>query len=135
MYPWIWLWAPNFYFPLSGAVDQTIQPDLFDSIDPRAGNGSVERRAFQVASYGRQLGLITEVLLDIARKQETMSTEAKESMKCLEGIQGKIEKIKEDESTSIAAELDARLLRLKTQDPNAFSRLRTRLLAIVKDDS
>ncbi|KVM99495.1 MULTISPECIES: hypothetical protein [unclassified Burkholderia] len=135
MYPWIWLWAPNFYFPLSGAVDQTIQPDLFDTIDPGAGNGRVERKAFQVASYGRQLGLITEVLLDIARNQGTMSAEAKESVKYLKRIQGEIEQIKKEESESIAEEINARLLQLKTQNPKEFSRLRTQLQDIFKEDA
>ncbi|AIS91532.1 hypothetical protein [Burkholderia pseudomallei] len=133
MYPWIWLWAPNFYFPLSGGVDQTIQPDLFDAINSRAGNGEIERKAFQVASYGRQLGLIIEVLLDMAKKQEALSPEAKQSMERLEAIQGEIEQIKREAPTSIAADLAVRLLQLKTQNPAEFVRLRAQLLGIVKD--
>lgn len=66
MYPWLWFWAPQVHFPWSGAVSQNIEPNTtwFSSlIKPGAGNAQIERRAFEVASYGRQFGLITEVLL------------------------------------------------------------------------
>ena len=63
MIPSLWYWAPRFQFPLGGSVAQRIEPDFFSGISVDAGNGEVEREAFDVASYGRQLGLITEVLL------------------------------------------------------------------------
>ncbi|WP_245983249.1 hypothetical protein [Trinickia fusca] len=97
MYPWIWFWAPNIYLPWSGSVTQTIEPDLFDSIGPQAGNATIERKACEVASYGRQLGLIIEVLLDTARNQETMSAEARKAMERLEVIQAEIEQLKVEE--------------------------------------
>lgn len=118
MYPWIWLWAPTFYFPLSGSVAQTIEPDFFDSIDSQAGNGTLERKAFEVASYGRQLGLITEVLLETARNQGTMSPAARKAMERLEIIKTRIEQIKGQEAASIVTEVDAQqLLQLETQNP------------------
>lgn len=69
MYPWLWLWAPRFQFPWSGDVAQDIEPStswFFGSIKPEAGNAKIEERAFAIASYGKQLGLITEVLMDLA---------------------------------------------------------------------
>ena len=66
MYPWLWLWAPQFRFPFSGSVAQDYEPNtewFFGAISPSAGDGKVERRAFEVASYGRQIGLLTEALL------------------------------------------------------------------------
>ncbi len=64
-----------------------------------------------------------------------MSAEAKESVECLKRIQGEIEQIKKEESESIAEEINARLLQLKTQNPKEFSRLRTQLQDIFKEDS
>lgn len=138
MFPPLWFWAPTFYFPLSGSVAQTIEPDLFDNIDSNAGNGKIERKACKVASYGRQLGLITEILLDLAKDPETLalaSPKAKESVERLEIIQATIEQIKTEEPTSIGTEIDVCLSQLKTQDPEAFSRLHERLLDIVVESN
>jgi hypothetical protein len=66
MYPWFWLWAPRIQFPYSGTLSQWVEPNtswFFGAIQPQAGNGELEKQIFDVASYGRQLGLITEVLL------------------------------------------------------------------------
>ena len=66
MFPWLWFWAPQFHFPWSGSVAQQIDPDLgwfFGAIRPGAGDATVEREAFEVASYGKQLGLISEALV------------------------------------------------------------------------
>ena len=75
-------WSPQFHFPWSGGVKQRIDPDFnwFSHwITPGAGNPSVEERAFtDVASYGMQLGLITDVLLALeARAPLTAENEAK----------------------------------------------------------
>ncbi|MET0321414.1 MAG: hypothetical protein ABW069_11895 [Duganella sp.] len=65
-------WSPQFHFPWSGGVQQRIDPDFnwfAHWITPGAGNPSVEERAFtDVASYGMQLGLITDVLLALEQK-------------------------------------------------------------------
>ena len=64
MIPSLWFWAPQFHYPLSGAVQQRIDPDwFFGAIPTQAGNGAIEKKAFDLASYGSQLGWITEVLL------------------------------------------------------------------------
>lgn len=138
MYPPLWFWAPTFYFPFSGSVAQTIEPDLFDNIDSNAGNGKIERQACKVASYGRQLGLITEILLDIAKDPETLalaSPKAKESVQRLEIIQATIEQIKAEAPSSIGTEIDACLSQMKTRDPEAFSKLHEQLLDIVMESN
>lgn len=69
MYPWLFLWAPQLQLPFSGDVAQRIEPRtqwFFDGIDTASGDPVIERKAFEVATYGRQLGLITELLLDMA---------------------------------------------------------------------
>ena len=61
MFPWLWLYAPQLYFPWSGSVAQQIEPNVdwfFDSINAAAGDGKIERKAFDKASYGTQLGLL-----------------------------------------------------------------------------
>jgi hypothetical protein len=103
MFPWLWFWSPQIHFPLSGSVRQRIDPNwFFDSIPPAAGDGQIEKRAFDVASYGRQLGLIIEVLVEVAAKQAPLSPEAAASLERLKAIQTAIEKIKRDERARLA---------------------------------
>ena len=66
MLPWL---QSNFNFPLSGNVNQRIEPDwFFGTIDSEVGDSEVEKEVFlKVASYGKQIGILTEVLLSIAR--------------------------------------------------------------------
>ncbi|WBS00412.1 hypothetical protein OU994_19080 [Pseudoduganella sp. SL102] len=90
--------APQFYFPFSGAVSQAIDPDITwfqNLIRPGAGNARIERRAFEeVASYGKQLGLITEVLLEQAARADGEDSEA---VRKLRAMQLQIEGIKAQE--------------------------------------
>ena len=68
MYPWLWFWAPQVHLPWSGDVAQRIDPTthwFFQGIRPGAGHARIEEQAFDVASYGKQLGLISELLLDL----------------------------------------------------------------------
>ena len=97
MVPWLWFWAPQLHFPGSGDVAQRIEPNtnwFFDSIDAPAGNGRIEKKAFETASYGKQLGLITEVLLEVAQAHPTLSADAAESLRRLKKIHADIEALK-----------------------------------------
>ena len=81
MFPWLWYWAPQVHFPWSGRVAQQIAPDthwFFGGIRPGAGDARIEEQAFGVASYGKQLGLITEVLLALAQESPRASIAARE---------------------------------------------------------
>lgn len=99
MYPWVWLWLPQIHYPLSGAVSQDIEPRAWFSsmVEPGAGDAEIERRAFAVASYGTQLGLLADVLIDIAEQTETLSPHAEQSLTQLRDIKSAVEKIKEAE--------------------------------------
>lgn len=106
MFPWLWFWAPHVEFPLSGNVMQDIEPNthwFFAGIKPQAGHAQVEERAFNVATYGHQLGLITEVLLDVAQKTLPVGTESAKALAELQRVQAEIEQIKVAE---YAAEID-----------------------------
>jgi hypothetical protein len=95
MFPWLWSWSPQFHFPLSGSVAQRIDPDAFFGAIPRsAGDGRVEQQAFEVASYGRQLGLISELLLDLAAQQPPATPAGKKAQRRLAEIQARIEALK-----------------------------------------
>jgi hypothetical protein len=49
---------------------------VFNGIPANAGDPEIEEKAFSVATYGRHLGLITEVLIDLAEQAGTASTAA-----------------------------------------------------------
>lgn len=69
MFPLFWHWSPQFFLPWSGSVRQDIELDrFFSAIPPAAGDGAVEEAAFKRASYGSQLGWITEVLLETMKE-------------------------------------------------------------------
>lgn len=96
MYPWLWFWAPQLHFPWSGSVAQNIDPAVFfGMIQPGAGHPRIEERAFSsVASYGKQLGLITEVLLALAAGNPAVKGEVADSLDKLGKIREKIEQLK-----------------------------------------
>jgi hypothetical protein len=104
MTPWFWFWMPQIQFPVihypfSGAVAQRIEPNtnwFFDSIRPWAGNGQIEQQAFDIASYGRQLGLITDLLLDLAAQQPPDTPQGLEAQARLAEIRARIEALKNE---------------------------------------
>jgi hypothetical protein len=105
MVPWLWFWAPQVHFPWSGSVAQHIAPDthwFFGGIPPGAGDARIEEKAFAVASYGKQLGLITEVLLELAEQAPKASANARTSIAKLKKIQAAIEDIKAAEYDRVA---------------------------------
>ncbi len=67
-----WFTFP-FYAPLSGPVSQDISPRLYEGVP------EIEAAVIQeVASYGRQLGIISEAVLEIARTLEAAPRDAHE---------------------------------------------------------
>ena len=108
MFPWLWLFAPQVHYPWSGAVAQHIAPEtdwFFAGIAPTAGDSRIERQAFEIASYGRQLGLLTEVLLDLAAQLPPRSAKGRESLARLQAIQAAIEVLKQAEHERVAESL------------------------------
>jgi hypothetical protein len=122
-YPWSWFWAPQLHFPFSGGVAQHIEPNtnwFFDGIRPTSGNGDIERQAFEIASYGKQLGLITEVLLSMAGEQTMTAEEAAKSLSRLKDIYEQIETLKAGQTTALANTAVALLDKLRASDPAQF---------------
>jgi hypothetical protein len=123
MIPSLWYWAPQFQFPFSGSVAQRIEPDFFSNIGNQAGNADVEREAFGVASYGRQLGLISEVLLSMASKDTVSRAKGEESLGRLKTIYTKVEEVKRRHKTSEVEAARLALEKLQHSDPAALAAL------------
>ena len=127
MFPWLWLWMPQYHL-----FNQNVQPQtdwIFGNIAPRAGHAATEKRIHEgVASYGRQLGLITEVLLAIADQDSISPEQAGQSLERLKAIRAEIEQLKASgPSLSEAAAL--LLQQLAEQDPAACAQLAQRFAA------
>ena len=138
MIPWIFWWAPTLrlQLPLGGDVTQDIDPELswfFDAIPPSAGDGRIERRAFDTASYGRQLGWITEVLIGLAERDGVPDGQAAESLQKLRRIRAEIERIKDVEYEAEAGELALAVERVRRRGGTRAAKLRQRLLAASQD--
>jgi hypothetical protein len=130
MFPWFWFFAPQIHFPWSGSVAQQIAPDtdwFFAGIAPGAGDAQIERRAFAVATYGKQLGLITEVLLDLAQQVAPTSPKARESVARLAAIRAKIDNLKDVEYDRLAEALVEQLRQLQRSGGNRAKALEARL--------
>jgi hypothetical protein len=148
MFPWLMIWAPQLHFPFSGSVAQQIDPNwFFGAINPAAGDARIEKQAFEVASYGRQLGLITEVLIELADGRQAgqekgkgresssprpaSSEAAGDSLGRLKEIRARIEQIKTEDAGGRALDMEAELIRLQKSHPAEFALLRTRLQALL----
>jgi hypothetical protein len=135
MFPWLWFWAPQFHFPWSGDVAQRVEPNthwFFQGINPGAGNARIEEKAFAVASYGKQLGLITEVLIAQAEQVGSATPEAAESLAKLKAIAREIEAIKSGKYEQTAIDLEAQLQDLQRRGGPRYAQLSERLLPLLQ---
>jgi hypothetical protein len=138
MNPWFFFWAPQLTMPFGGSVAQRIEPDtqwFFNGIPPSAGDPAIERKAFDVATYGRQLGLITEVLVDLAEQTPPRSAKGQKSLKRLREIQARIEQVKEQDAMDALEQIDALLARLKKAHPERLAAARQRIAHALVDKS
>lgn len=133
MVPWFWFWSPQFHFPFGGSLAQDIAPAtdwFFGSIRPQAGDGVTEQQIHEgIASYGRQLGLLTEVLLSMAGDASIPPEQARRSLQRLQEIRGEIEALKAREQATLAETAAGLLERLARDDPAACAQLLQRFAA------
>jgi hypothetical protein len=136
MFPWLWLWAPQVHLPWSGDVAQRIAPAthwFFQGIRPGAGNARIEEEAFDVASYGKQLGLVTELLLDLSRRSGgAPSAEAAEAQQKLQDIARRIEAIKAQEYAREVEALEQQLRAAQRRGGAEFDQLAARLRPLLE---
>ena len=121
MYPWLWFWSPQVHFPFSGSVAQSIEPDFFSRIPPEAGNGEVEKQIAEIASYGRQLGWLTEVLLSRTSPDTVPPEKAAEALVKLEATFHEIETVKRLNKAKLTRSAMAVLEKLEATDPEALA--------------
>lgn len=130
-----WNWAPQIHFPWSGGVMQQIDPDLtwFSHwITPGAGNAAIEEKAFNnVASYGKQLGLITEVLLALVDESH-MAVEPR-AVDELRRIQSRIEMLKTVEYTLENDKIVSQVNKIRERGGSELRELATQLLPLLTD--
>jgi hypothetical protein len=121
MLPWL---QSNINFPLSGDVNQKIEPDwFFGAINPEVGDGEIEKEIFQkVASYGKQIGMLTEVLLSIADNLKIDSKNIKTLSKMKE-LQTKVEEIKTSKKERVKENAKIILNKLRDCDSEGFKSL------------
>ena len=132
MIPWFWLWAPQWHLPLSGDVAQRIEPDtnwFFGAIPPAAGNARIEQRAFEHASYGRHLGLLSEVVLGLAAENELRDPEARKSLERLRKLAAEIESLKDAFYSDLAQTLASQVNELRRKRPEEYARMQQLLAA------
>jgi hypothetical protein len=107
-------WEVN--WPWSGAVTQ----DITSSLLSRARSSRVERRVLdEVASYGRQLGTLTDLVDEVADKlgEEQLTERGRHARAQLKDYKARIDSIKDEE-----------LGRLVPDEPEAARRLLDALL-------
>jgi hypothetical protein len=127
---WPFAW-PNFA-PTS--LNQPILPDwsLQHITVNYQGDPAIEKDvAATVASYGKQLGIITEAVLALA---DGGSGEA-EPVKRLRGIAKKVEKIKEDHRSDLAASAQQAMDSLAKKDRAAAERIAAEFARRARGDS
>lgn len=122
MYPWFDSWLNLFRAPLSGDVTQDYAP-VTSWWSPQlefnfAGNQKVEAEVVRnVASYGKQLGILTEAVLALGEGNDSSE------IKRLRAQAEKIHEVKRRHAGATAAELKDRLDEFREKDPEAFEQL------------
>lgn len=120
MFPWMNPWFGLFKYPLSGDVEQDFlnQSRFFSPEINIKGNPRIESEVIsEVASYGKQLGKISEAVLEIADgKPGKAVDELKEQM-------ASIETIKEKHKLHLENDTREMLDKLKKEDPKALKKV------------
>lgn len=125
MFPWMWIfYAPQYRFPWGGDWAQQVDTDtVVRALTPGgSGNAQVEKQALGIASYGRQLGWLTEALLgnqsgaDSAAQQQGAL-----ALQRLREAQQRIDALKpQEDAQALATQAAAALERLRQADPQAY---------------
>ena len=130
MFPWLWIYAPQTWLPLSGGVSQDLSTDaFFRGIRPGAGVPAIEKQVFEQASYGKQLGWLIDVLVDAIDTEVVHSDEAREALDNLKKLHDKITRIKEEHREDRADAAIAQLKRIEADSPAELQRVLRRYQA------
>jgi hypothetical protein len=110
------------FFQATKTFDQSINPGWFDvNINNYAGNPQVEKDVVEkVASFGMQLGILTEAVLELAGAKPRPGGSA---VTRLRDIAAKIEALKTLNKTSLTDQADAAMKRLAKAEPDEARRI------------
>jgi hypothetical protein len=111
-----------FRLPLSGDVNQRITAPWFSPTLTvnYAGDPAVEDRVVtEVASYGKQLGWLNDIVLALANQRPVPT----DTLSCLEKAVEKINAIKKETQASAVDAANRALDRLKRDEPDAYAKL------------
>ncbi|MEX0349105.1 MAG: hypothetical protein AB3N15_06730 [Paracoccaceae bacterium] len=103
------VWSPEFRFPLSGDVQQEIEPTIGIRGIP-AIEARVQR---EVASYGTQLGKVLDAL-------QALSGETGVALPQIDALVAGVEEVKADCKEALRNHAAEALRKLKEADPDAF---------------
>lgn len=131
MFPMLWLWSPRIYLPWSGSVKQDLELDhFFDAIPAAAGDGAIEGAAFRRASYGRQLGWLTEVLLETMKD---VPADEKSPLGKLRWADEYIQRLKREQRKELSGEQIANYLNtLRASDGARYAQLSAQLRPLLE---
>ena len=122
MNPWLFPWWGFFKSPLSGDVNQEIAPNM-SWLSPQfefsfAGDRRIESDVVSdVASYGKQLGILSEAVLELAE-----DTKGKDVTRLRELV-AQIEAVKQRHADTLTDKVKAQLDQLRSEDPQALQQL------------
>jgi len=124
MFPWLWLYAPQISWPLSGAVTEQVSTEaFFRGIKPGAGVPAIEQQVFDQASYGKQLGWLMDVLVEAIDSGTLRSPEARASLASLKQLHAKVEQIKSEYRQDRTDAAIALLDKIQSDSPEELARL------------
>lgn len=124
MFPWLWIFAPQTSWPLSGAVTQDNSTDaFFRGIKPGAGVPGIEKEVFEQASYGKQLGWLMDVIVDAIDPAALRSPEGREALAKLDALRTKVGLIKRDHRQERADAAIALLRKIEADSPDELRRV------------
>jgi hypothetical protein len=112
-FPFTW---PYSFFQAPKTLDQPINPGWFDvNINNYAGTPQIERDVVEkVASFGKQLGILTDAVLELAGSKPRADNSA---VTRLRDIAEKIEALKELNKSSLESEARDAMARLARLEP------------------
>ena len=109
--------APTIEYPLSGDVVQDIEPNFGDQI---VGVPEIEREVItRVASYGDQIGALTDAVLALAKKVGLDGDEIAE----VQRLSDEVDAAKTRVRGAIKARAEIALRKLEVADPEGHARV------------
>ena len=114
---------------------EVVLPDgqLLDALTAlRKDTSGLDVKQLFIGAEG-QLGLITELLLDMAAQTPPRTPAGREARQRLRKIQAQIEQLKTDDATTHVEAVEAGLQRLKTRHTAEYERLRARLQRLLAE--